>query len=593
MGSFLAGGSATRAGVRMNGWALPTHRHPIWRGLGWTIMVVAAGLTYYFVGSGSEGLTGRRTNGDNPFGESISGKVGTLTETLGASRLIFNYESIQGAQNDLLAQKVKGSLDDASGHWTMESPSARKNNLVWTVQAPMKLDLISRDGKAIGKGFVPGEGGALRWDKGQWLGLGPLVWEGDQGSGRGEWKLPVGWRRELDGKLQVDKGPVQWRSRVPSTLKSMEAQKLWATPGFLEGRLEQVNALLSEGTMKASVAELSPTQVTWPAPLSFERSDGWKGEAASGVAPRPKPGDSFSQVELKAFRAKRTLPTGDERLNAQGARWTPAGLRLEGDIQWEQPLEDQRLTLRAPRVFIREGKGTDLPADLPEGFAAAEGQAVLSWGRRSLSSPRIQVQRATRKWTLQAPVAGRSEEGTFSGGAGKGDPKAWVIEGPVQLNLLNGGTLRGAQLLWESATWTLTGRPATWLRLRERLSGPRLIRKNDSLSFPEGINGALAAADGDLVLRAGQGQSESLRVLLNGGVECQGQGWRLVADVVVITLTSDRQVERVSAKGNVTLRGRLGEGQGEALELDLNPKTGAQNAKWQGRVRGQGQGPGF
>jgi hypothetical protein len=72
-------------------------------------------------------------------------------------------------------------------------------------------------------------------------------------------------------------------------------------------------------------------------------------------------------------------------------------------------------------------------------------------------------------------------------------------------------------------------------------------------------------------------------------VECQGQGWRLLADAVTITLGPDRSVKLVQATGGVTLRGRLGDGQGQALELE--PAT--QSVHWQGRVRGKGAGPGW
>ena len=84
-------------------------------------------------------------------------------------------------------------------------------------------------------------------------------------------------------------------------------------------------------------------------------------------------------------------------------------------------------------------------------------------------------------------------------------------------------------------------------------------------------------------------QTEGQKISLGGGVECQGQGWRLAADTVVITLGPDRTVSLVQAQGAVTLRGRLGEGQGEALELE----PGAQTVRWQGRVRGKGTGSGW
>ena len=107
----------------------------------------------------------------------------------------------------------------------------------------------------------------------------------------------------------------------------------------------------------------------------------------------------------------------------------------------------------------------------------------------------------------------------------------------------------GAKLVWEEALWTLTGRPATWSRLRERLTGPRILRKDEVVTFPEGLSGTLAAADGDLFLRAERGQSEAEKITLSGGVECQGQGWRLVADTVIVTMGPERTVKLGACPG--------------------------------------------
>lgn len=571
---------------------LPPARHPLWRGLGWGLVAGILGLTLRFLLTSGEGMPGRTVGGDPLFGEGTKGSVGTLTEQLGANRMVLSYRTIEGSEEDLRLEGVTGRLDEEAGQWRLLSPRARRQAGVWILQGPMDLGVAQPGTQTpLGRGRIESAGPALRWTGGEWEGLAPLKWEALEGSTQGLWNLPAGWRREADGRLRVDQGPVRWQAPVlgpvRATLQSMDAERIWAMPGFLTGHLEGVRAHLAEGSLQASVADLSPETVTWPGPLAFERADGWRGEAKGGVAPRPAPGTGFQQVELRGFRAHRNLPTGEERLSTEGARWTPAGLRLEGNVIWDQPLDGQRLLLKAPRVLMREGRGQDLPASLPAGHAVAEGQALLTWGRRSLSSPRILVERATRRWTLQAPVLGRGEEGTFSGGAGQGDPRAWTIEGPVQVNLFSGGTLRGAKLVWEDAVWTLTGRPAAWSRLRERLSGPRIVRRGESVGFPEGLSGTLAAADGDLFLRAERGQSEGARITLSGGVECQGQGWRLAADTVIVTVGPDRTVKLVQGQGAVTLRGRLGEGQGEALDLE----PGTQTVKWQGRVRGKGAGP--
>lgn len=576
----------------MRPWVLPPARHPLWRGAGVALLATVLGLTARFMLMSPRELPGRAATGDALFSERSRGTLGTLTEQLGPNRMVLDYKTIAGSEQDLRLEDVTGRLEEQAGLWRMTSPTARRREGVWTLSAPMDLQVLDpATAQVLGRGRVEGTAPALRWTGGLWEGLSPLRWESLQGSTQGRWDLPAGWRRQVDGQFQVDRGPVIWHapeggpSRV--TLLGMEAERLWATPGFQTGHLEQVRARLTEGSLQAAVADLAPDTVSWPAPLAFERQDGWRGEAQGGRAPRPSPGASFQQVELRNFQAHRSLPGGSENLAAEGVRWTPAGLRLEGSVVWDQPLDGQRLTLKAPRVFIREAPGSDLPASLPVGYASAEGQPVLLWGTRSLSSPRMQVQRATRRWHLQAPVLGRGEDGTFSSGAGGGDPRSWTFEGPVQVTLAGGGSLRGSRLIWADSKWTLTGQPAAWSRLRERLSGPRILRQGDVVTFPEGLNGTLAAPDGDLFLRAERGQSEAQRVVLSGGVECRGQGWNLAAQAITVIVGPDRAVKLIQAQGAVSLRGRLGEGQGDALELEPGPRV----VRWQGRVRGKGAGP--
>jgi hypothetical protein len=286
-------------------------------------------------------------------------------------------------------------------------------------------------------------------------------------------------------------------------------------------------------------------------------------------------------VDFTDFRALRAMPGGNESVRSEGARWTPAGLRLEGNVRLEQPLDGGRLLLQAPRVLQRTAPGDDLPADLPIGDTWAENQAVLSWGDRSLSSPRIEGRQKTRQWRIQAPAQGRAEGSTFSAGEGRGDPSRWVFDGPIQAHFGSGSTGLGDALVWENNRYTLTGRPVTMTRFRERLTGPRVVRTGDLLEFPDGIAGALAALDGDINLQADHGKVQGSLINLDGRVEAQGQGWSLQADRISVTLGAGNMVKQVNGSGTVFLRGRMGEGRGDALVLDPALKT----ATWLGRVR--------
>lgn len=567
----------------MSAWALPPNRHPLWRVLGLGLVGATLGLSTLFLIRGARPLQPRPTT---ELFTGPKGSLGTLTEQLGNGRFVLSYEAIHGAEEDLYLSGVEGSLDEPDAHWRMGSPAAHRRQGYWTLEGPLDLSSGPRAGAPItGKGRVEKDGPALKWDKGAWEGLAPLEWEELGGSAKGLWRLPAGWRRDLAGRLTVPSGPVRWEARGPGTLHDLEAASLWAEKGFAKAHLARVKARVEGGSVEAEAADLFPTEIRWSGPVTFVRDDGWRGGAEGGIAPRPEPGQSLQQLEFHHFGAQRHTEAGPERVAASGARWTGAGLRLEGDVRWEQPMDGQALWLRAPRVLIREAAGPDLPQDLPIGEARAEGQALLTWGPRSLASPRIEARRLERTWRLEAPVQGRAEDGTFSAGEGQGSPRKWRFEGPVLAQLFDGSSLRGAQLTWEAETWTLTGSPVTWTRLRERLSGPRLVRIGDRIQFPAGLSGSVAAPEGDLTLRADRAEGEPARFLLEGRVVCAGQGWRLEAERVTLQLGPGRVVRRVLASGALKLRSKDGEGRGEALELD--PKGG--KATWQGRVRGSGE----
>lgn len=566
----------------MRAWSLVSVRNPIWRAAGYGLLAFAVLGTGVYIYLGPRPLKAKDQG--SPIPGVILGSLGTYTEQLGASRFLLAYDAILGEEAALELRGVHGRLEEPETHWLMESPTARKASGIWSLDGPMDIEArVPGQPIVLGKGRIDQPGVGLIWDHNVWTGRSTLVWEDLKGQARGRWTLPPGWRRELDGRFVVENKPVRWEATGPGTLRAMDAQNFWATLGFKEGRLDTVRADLEGGHLQAVAAEMDPEAVRWLGPIRFQRDDGWIGEAESGLAPRPD--GTLERIDLKAFTAHRALAAGQETLQSEGARWTPAGIRAEGAVDWEQPRQGEPLSLRAPRVLIREAAGEDLPKDLPIGEARAEGLAVLAWGARTLSSPRMDVQRVQRTWRLQAPVLGRSVQGTFSAGSGQGTPDRWEFEGPIRANLTAGGSLRGDRLTWIEETWSLVGRPATWNGLRERLSGPRLIQKADLIQFPEGVGGSFAADQGDVVIRADRGESRTGTASFQGRVDCQGQGWHLQADQISIGLGAANQVRTIAAKGAVTLKGRISEGRGEALELDLVNRV----AKWQGQVKGSAE----
>jgi hypothetical protein len=65
-------------------------------------------------------------------------------------------------------------------------------------------------------------------------------------------------------------------------------------------------------------------------------------------------------------------------------------------------------------------------------------------------------------------------------------------------------------------------------------------------------------------------------------VSCEGLGWQVGAETLTVHFGAGRVMKRIQARGGVTLRGRMGEGRGEALDVD----PASQEVRWQGRVKG-------
>jgi hypothetical protein len=565
----------------MRAWQFLSTRNPVWRVGGAALILGILGFTGVVLGRGPRPL--QPGSGDALLpGMNTRGRFGTFVEQLGEGRFALSYETIQGSEDAIVLDRVTGRLDEPLTLWTMASPSARRTQGVWTLSGPMTVEARDPRTQALGgKGSMAEAVPSLAWNHGVWTGLSTLVWDDLAGNAQGRWVLPPGWRRGLDGVFKVDKGPVHWTAAAPGALKSMTAERMETSLGFQTGHLWDAAALVEGGSIQAGTVEIGTTEVNFTAPITFRRDDGWSGSANRGQAPRPPKGQAFDRLEFRDFKATRAVEGGVEALHSLGARWTPAGLRLEGDVQWEQPVDGLRATLRAPRVLQRTGPGPDLPQALPVGESWAEPQAVLTWGERTLSSPRIEVRHRQKAWHATAPVLGRGEMGTFSAGDGTGTPLKWSFQGPILARFFDGGQVRADALVWEPAGLTMTGRPATWTRLRQRLAGLQVVHRKDLILFPQGISGALAAQEGDINLRADRGEKSPRTLELQGRVECLGLAWRLQADRISVTLGPGNEVKQMTANGSVVLRGRMGEGRGDALDLDVDKQA----ANWHGRVQ--------
>ena len=89
-------------------------------------------------------------------------------------------------------------------------------------------------------------------------------------------------------------------------------------------------------------------------------------------------------------------------------------------------------------------------------------------------------------------------------------------------------------------------------------------------------------------MRAARGHGDDQSLQLTGGVACSGPGWRVEAPAVTVSFAPGHVVKAIHASGGASLKGRYGEGKGEALDM-LLPAGAPAVVRWQGRVRGEGE----
>jgi hypothetical protein len=157
----------------------------------------------------------------------------------------------------------------------------------------------------------------------------------------------------------------------------------------------------------------------------------------------------------------------------------------------------------------------------------------------------------------------------------------WVFSGPILANFGDGFVGSSDSLVWENSIFTLTGKPVSLTRFRERLTGRRLVMHNKVLQFPDGIVGTLTTINEDIHIKADRGKVFKTLIHLYGRVECGGSNWRLQADSISVTVSAENVVQQINGRGSVLLFGHMGEGRGDAISLDLNQKT----ADWLGKVK--------
>ncbi|MDR0498700.1 MAG: hypothetical protein LBH03_03050 [Holophagales bacterium] len=610
--------------------ALWNTRHLAYQWIGWLLIAVCILITSFL---SVNRLGVKEVVMTNTFFQGMRGEKGLWYEKLTGGEYTLTCESSEGDENLLKLKDVEAKyVEELSNKnpetqtliWHIKAPTATHENekTTDTLDGPLFIQVKDINGILLGSGKSESEGPALRRKNDIWFGLAPLHWIQADESGKGEYFLPAGWRKQDDDWFIAEHGPIIWNSMGTDLVNSLTADSLSAkdlTTGVLNNVKARLvgNDTLERGEIWAERMEIAGTELRFPAPLKFEHQNGWQGTASEGIAVRSGASDKPGVLELKDFRASGLLNPPDatgkilkvnlHQAKANGTRWSSAGLQMEGDVQWDLDLSRKngnttRYILKAPRAFYRNASGDELPKDIVIGAIRSEGYPVLTWDENSLSAPIMTYLIKEQIWHLEGAAYGIIPGGSFSAGSAFGSISHWEFDGPIRTDYKNWGTLRGDSLIWNEfpeSVYTFTGKPTVLIGLDRRLAGEKIVHIGNQLQFPSGIQGSFnfqgetftlkadnAIFVGDENIVSGASAKSIKEVRLMGSVEYSAKSYKFSSKEAIITLENNR-LKQITAKGGVSLQGNLGSGIGDILELTFEQGRNQPFINWSGRARGK------
>jgi len=610
--------------------ALWNTRYSAYSWLGWILIAVCILITVFLSVKPAKEKEIVMTNN---FFQGTRGEKGQWTEKLARGEYTLTCESSEGDGNTLKLIGVEAKyVEDFAAQepgrrtliWHITAPTAIHENekATDTLDGPLFIQVRDIDGNLLGSGKSDFEGPALRRENDVWHGLAPLHWIQTDDSGKGEYFLPAGWRKENNDWFVVERGPVVWNSAGTDLLRTLTADSLNAKD-LTTGILNNAKAYLvgddssERGEIQAERVEIAGNELRFLAPVRFEHQNGWRGTASEGIAVRPETSDTLGILDLKNFSASGLLGSSDTAKNASkvnvhearanDTKWSSAGLQMEGDVLWDLDISEKngnatRYFLKAPRLFYRNASGGDLPEDIAIGSVRSEGHPVLTWNKNSLSASAMTYFITERAWHLGSPVYGIVPGGSFSAGPASGSDSHWIFNGSIKADYKNWGTLRGNSMIWDDSpepVYTFIGTPAVLVGIDRRLAGEKIVHKNNQLQFPNGVQGSMNFQGETFTLKADNaviigsesnvsGRAGTLvkEVRLLGRVECSAQSFRFSSEEAIITFENNRP-KQITAKRYASLQGSLGNGVGDVLELKFEQGKSKPLINWTGRVRGK------
>lgn len=551
--------------------------------VGWSLLILVIGLTPFFVKnikSVDKSITFKN------YREGVEGKTGTLRETYENRQITLAYDSISTRSSEILIKPARITFEDQSGKWFIEGSSAIRRSDEWTIFGPIKLSFRNLNDALIGEGLAQGDIPCLIWSRGVWKGLVPVKWTSLSGLFQGQWALPAGWVRRSSGVFESQLAPITFlaRDNNKNSLKSLKADAVITTPNLDEILLMQIQSNLLSGQLTTSKAAVTNGEISFPTKVSFIRKNELILNSDNALYSES---ESSSKLGLSNVRGSKLEANAAESIRSESAFIFPDLSRFIGNVEFNRSEGSNRTIIRSPDIFMRERQGASYPTDIQpdEVFSPQSTEIILN--DLKFISQTLRFNRRSLTWSLGPTVRGEGKDGTYLGGAASGNRDLWTIQGPVKYELNNNeGVLSGTLLRGSKLQWTLSGDPIIWRRDSDTITTSKIIKNTSLIKFPEPLRGTFLEQKGRITVDAASGSYENNRMLLGGPIVLNGLGWSCNARGASIVFDQSRKISVIRLEGEVVLRGKLGEGSGDRLEITPNPKDKTYTIYWQGRVRG-------
>ena len=520
------------------------------------------------------------------YTEGIEGKTGTLKETYENRQITLAYDSISTRTSQIFIKPARVTFEDQSGKWFIEGSSAIRRDDQWTIYGPLYVSFKDSNNILIGEGLANEDTPCLLWSRGSWQGLVPIKWSSRPGLFGGLWTLPKGWIRRSNGAFESQASPTTFLAKDDgqSKLKSLQADVITTTEDLNEIFLMRIRSTLLLGNLETSKATVTDNEINFPTTVSFERKKELmlKSDNAHYIDRELSSILSLNNVNGSRFENNIT-----ETVRSDHASIFIDISRFNGNVEWNRIDGSSTAKITSPDIYIRERQGSSYPSDVQPNEIFSPKSTEVTLNDIKFSSETLRFNKRDFIWSLGPTVRGKSKDGIYSGGTASGNRDSWKMQGPIKYELLNNqGVLLGAFLTGTKLQWTLSGEPVLWRRGSDLITTANITKNGSLIKFPGQLRGVFREQKGDITVDASSGLFENNVMQLDGPIVLNGLGWSCNARKASITFDTSRKISIIRLEGEVALRGGLGEGTGDRLEIVPKPGDKTYTIHWEGRVRG-------